>query len=90
MSFFGDLFSKKAVIRKSDLVTDITEISPEFQSVNVANHALTDIIRNDNTIIPYNIEVNDFDGRFVECAVRQEGTFVFHDTEFEVLPVTEV
>lgn len=90
MSFLGDLFSKKAVIRKSDLATDITEISQEFPSVNVANHALTDIISNDLGIIPYNCTINDHDGKFYECAERQPGTYILHDIELEVLPVTEV
>lgn len=90
MNFFTGLFNKKAVIRKSDLATGITEISPEFQSVNVANHAITEVIANDPAIIPYNCTINEFDGKSYECAVRQDGTFIFHDTEFEVLPVTEV
>ncbi len=92
MSFISDVadfFKKPAVIVQHDLHTDDVETSEDFQSVPQANHALVHLLNNQD-IIQYGSGFNEYDGKTAKAAVRQKNSYVFHDTDFQVLPLDAI
>lgn len=82
---FG-LFTKKAAIIRHQLGE--TEVSPDFDSIQKANRAVSEIIKaNDGIVI--RSEYNEFDGKEM-TSLEKVGNTTWEETEYIVYPSNEL
>ncbi len=81
------LFNKnKAVIIETNLNTGNVNVSDDFQSVPIANNALSHIVSNDPDTIAFDKSINDYEGVKYNTVRRKGKSEIWETTDMEVLP----